>query len=619
MLLSQHPSGPLVAWYRCRVKGTSLTKRKEVGMPSPARIFISYTPADENNFRRLEVHLAPLRREGLIAPWHSGMIEPGATTIVDIERNLTEADVILLLVSADFMATDDLFENELERALEHHEAGTAHVIPIIVGPVDIQRSLLAGLQPLPHGGTPVSMWARPEEAWLDVARGIRRVLETIAARLAASPSVPSADADVLATMSGAFANPSVPIGRAIKILFLTIEPTDAARNQLGDEFRAIDQVLRESDAGHTFELVMESAVRLTDLKAILLRHRPHIVHFSRHGSKSPQLVFENDQGTAVMGLVLALGQLSAIHGDGIRCVVLNACYAESQAESICQHVDCVVSMKGSGGNMTSISFSQAFYLALGHGLSVKQAFDAGCLQITFAGSPDTEIPILLKRPGADPSTVCFAYGEAGSPPSHLAASTATPLSAPKPRGRSQNVITALLVAVVLTGMAAITTRLLRGSQSGITQPSTSALSRHTEAAIPPTPITADGKPPPSAMTRLPAVLLESSPESTHLKAATSSPSSIRRPVASLPPVSAYRQNSHVKTGDLKAGTSSSLRAGNRRGSGATDVTTGNIQVGGHSRLEVGNVDQSEGKASVHIKTEGLQAGDNATIEIGNVR
>ena len=149
-------------------------------MPCPVRLFISYAPADERYCQRLEIHLAPLKREGLIVPWHTRMIEPGSARTDDIERHLAAADIILLLVSADFVATDHLFEDELTWALARHAAGAARVIPVIVTPVDFQKTPFAGLQPLPPGGRPVSTWPDPEAALFDVARGIRRVVERLA-------------------------------------------------------------------------------------------------------------------------------------------------------------------------------------------------------------------------------------------------------------------------------------------------------------------------------------------------------------------------------------------------------------------------------------------------------
>ncbi|HEX2573895.1 MAG TPA: TIR domain-containing protein [Polyangia bacterium] len=369
----------------------------------PLRAFISYVRADEQARRRLDVHLAPLRREGLLAPWHDEMSEAGATMDDDIARNLTEADLVLLLVSADFLAADDLLERELKQALARHAAGAARVIPIVVRPSDFGKTPLARLKPLPRDGHPVSAWSDPEAAWLDVARGIRQVVETLAARLAAS-SPPVAPA---------VAQPAPPGGR-IRVVFLGADPVDATRNEIGREVHEIDRHLRESAAGRGFELVQEWAARPMELQAILLRHQPHILHFSGHGSQAGQLVLEDPQGKACMVPVPVLGQLFSLWGEGIRCVVLNACYAESQAEALRQHVACVVGMKLNIGNGAAVAFASAFYLALGYGQSVQKAFEAGRVQIAMAGSPDADVPVLLTRPGVDASRVFFTNGSAAA-------------------------------------------------------------------------------------------------------------------------------------------------------------------------------------------------------------
>jgi hypothetical protein len=160
---------------------------RSTGMARPLRVFISYAQADEAYRKRLEVHLAPLKREGLIAPWHNRMIDPGAESAADIDQNLTTAEIVLLLVSPDFIASEDCFEKELKLALDRHEQGTARVIPILIRPTDFSRMPFAKLEPLPRADKPVSTWRNADEAWLEVAKGIRRVVQTIGVNVASRP------------------------------------------------------------------------------------------------------------------------------------------------------------------------------------------------------------------------------------------------------------------------------------------------------------------------------------------------------------------------------------------------------------------------------------------------
>lgn len=160
-------------------KGPSIPMRSEHQAPRPIKLFISYSHADEEYRKRLEAHLAPLRRERLIVQWHDRMIPAGNEWAVEIDRNLAEADIVLLLISADFVASDYCFEKEMAVAMNRHIDGTAVIIPIIVRPVDFKNTLFAKLQAVPKDAKPISGWADSEEAWLDVAKAIRRVVEKL--------------------------------------------------------------------------------------------------------------------------------------------------------------------------------------------------------------------------------------------------------------------------------------------------------------------------------------------------------------------------------------------------------------------------------------------------------
>ena len=100
----------------------------------PLRIFCSYAHEDEEHLNDLQDWLRGLQRQGLIEWWHDRGISPGWEWEEAIDKNLRTADIILLLVTPDFMASDYVFEKEIGRAIERHERGEARVIPIIVRP-----------------------------------------------------------------------------------------------------------------------------------------------------------------------------------------------------------------------------------------------------------------------------------------------------------------------------------------------------------------------------------------------------------------------------------------------------------------------------------------------------
>jgi hypothetical protein len=167
----------------------------------------------------------------------------------------------------------------------------------------------------------------------------------------------------------------------IKILFLAANPTDTSRLRLDQEIRSIDQALRQAEFRDKFDVEQHWAVRVVDLQGYLLRHKPDIVHFSGHGTAANEIILEDNQGKSQPVSTRALGQLFSVLKDNIRCVVLNACYSERQAQAIAAHIDCVIGMSKAIGDSAAVSFAEAFYQALGYGRDVKAAFDLGCLQI----------------------------------------------------------------------------------------------------------------------------------------------------------------------------------------------------------------------------------------------
>jgi TIR domain len=144
-------------------------------------VFVSYTHTDEEYKADLLKHLEPLRRRQLIDAWHDGKIKAGEQWDKTITSNLDAADIILLLVSIDFINSTYCYEVELERALERHEAGSARVVPIILRPCMWQKAPFASLQVLPKDARAVSLWLNRDEALVNVAEGIRQVAEELLA------------------------------------------------------------------------------------------------------------------------------------------------------------------------------------------------------------------------------------------------------------------------------------------------------------------------------------------------------------------------------------------------------------------------------------------------------
>ncbi|MEP7339331.1 MAG: TIR domain-containing protein [Acidobacteriota bacterium] len=144
------------------------------------RCFVSYSHQDESLRSSLDKHLSVLRREGIIETWHDRMISAGTEWKNELDGNLESARIVLLLVSADFIASDYCVDVEVRRALERHAAGEARVIPIILRPVNGWDKMPFGkLQALPELGKPITSWANQDEAFANVAAGIRKSVEEL--------------------------------------------------------------------------------------------------------------------------------------------------------------------------------------------------------------------------------------------------------------------------------------------------------------------------------------------------------------------------------------------------------------------------------------------------------
>ena len=149
-------------------------------MSNAVKVFFSYSHKDEALRDELATHLSLMKRKGVIEAWHDREITAGAESANAIDDNLNAADIILLLVSANFLASDYCYDIEMQRAMERHEAKEARVIPIILKPTDWSDAPFAKLQALPKNAKPITTWQDQDEAFLNVVQGIRRVVEDMA-------------------------------------------------------------------------------------------------------------------------------------------------------------------------------------------------------------------------------------------------------------------------------------------------------------------------------------------------------------------------------------------------------------------------------------------------------
>ena len=169
--------------------------------PKPVNLFFCYAPEDESLRKELGKHLTLLQRQGYITSWSSSSIGAGASYRAEIARRMAEARVILLLVSADFLASDEVYDEELDRALARRDDG-AHVLGVLLRPADWEHGKLKRLEMVPKrvaessggGGAaravPVTEWPSRDAAFAAVAEAVRDRLKEwgYVSRISVNPS-----------------------------------------------------------------------------------------------------------------------------------------------------------------------------------------------------------------------------------------------------------------------------------------------------------------------------------------------------------------------------------------------------------------------------------------------
>lgn len=145
----------------------------------PVELFISCSHADKASLRDLLEHLAPLVHGGQLAVWTSLDLKGGDDWDREIKRHLRSAHVIAFMVSPSLLSSSYCNEVELPVALEQEKTRRAHILPIVVRPALWEETPLKRFQAMPARARAVDLWRSPHEAWLDVARGVKRVIEEV--------------------------------------------------------------------------------------------------------------------------------------------------------------------------------------------------------------------------------------------------------------------------------------------------------------------------------------------------------------------------------------------------------------------------------------------------------
>lgn len=185
----------------------------------------------------------------------------------------------------------------------------------------------------------------------------------------------------------------------IRILFLSSNPRDTSRIRVDEEAREIFERIEEGAARDSFELLTHPATRVSDLQRLLLKHSPHVVHFSGHSSLAKKILLEGRTGRGKQIEIKALVELLDLFKDTVRLVVLNACFTQEQARALGEVIDYTVGISDVIGDRAAVTFAGAFYRALSFGKPVKMAFDLAKAEVKLLRVPRSRGLELVVRDG----------------------------------------------------------------------------------------------------------------------------------------------------------------------------------------------------------------------------
>ncbi len=148
-------------------------------------------PEDKAYLTRWETHLRPLEQAGYLIVWSEQHLLAGTDRVQQINAHLEQADLIVLLLSADFFDSNECIAL-MEQALRRYQHGAAHLIPLLLRPVEWQESPLAPLSCIPSNQLPVTEWTNQDAAFGECVREIRQILDPTASTRIVEPPPPSA-------------------------------------------------------------------------------------------------------------------------------------------------------------------------------------------------------------------------------------------------------------------------------------------------------------------------------------------------------------------------------------------------------------------------------------------
>lgn len=199
----------------------------------------------------------------------------------------------------------------------------------------------------------------------------------------------------------------------IRILYLSANPADAGFMRLDYEARGISEKIERGVARDKFEIIQQWALKPSDLQRVLNMHRPHIVHFSGHGSIAEEVILEDSTGKSKQVSKEALATLFTIFKDDTRVIFFDACYSNAQAEALADTIDYIIGTSRAIGHRAATTFAAAFYLAIASERSIREAFELAKLEISLIGISGVNTLKLLVREGVNAMEPFLKQEEAG--------------------------------------------------------------------------------------------------------------------------------------------------------------------------------------------------------------
>ncbi len=242
-----------------------------VDRPDNVNVFILYAAQDEDLKSELESHLSMLQRHGYIDVWHEGQILPGEDKDRLINEYLSKSHLILLLVSANFLAPDcyGKYEKELKAAYDRQERGEVKIIPVILRHCMWQMDLLESLNPLPMGGHPVrsNHWETPDLAFQNIAVGLKQIASNL---LQASQQIAEAQ---IAKHIAPKAKPSKPKTPTTTSSSAPSERDQEAEHLINNLFSLFQTLDEKTCSQMAISIVHGSLVKFQELEQSFLKYK----------------------------------------------------------------------------------------------------------------------------------------------------------------------------------------------------------------------------------------------------------------------------------------------------------------------------------------------------------